>query len=322
MSTALLDDATETLEDPQELVLDAVTHQRLEVAACAVDTLEALADTGAWDRLDPALADHLVQHARRLGGFLERVRHLPGVRACEQEMLAVRRVERRLEVALDLLVEDERAANTPNRSGRVKTGSRRTDEQFLGDFSEKTLTKEQRQAVRERRMKRKAAKKLLTPRGKRILMYSIVCVAMTVSSAVLVALGAMQGGGKSVASAPVSEPMTRNQYLEDVRVFLPAKMVMVQGNGATVMVRREWLLKTPDQRQVDADGAHVFLSNRAITGLELLWEDGGLIGRAEKGGHVVFAEGTSGLIGRQSAGTASEDDAAPIGLGPGPGARP
>ena len=113
-------------------------------------------------------------------------------------------------------------------------------------------------------------------------------------------MGALSSGPQPTTAGPAEEPMKRNEYLEDVRVFLPAKLVIVHGNTAVAMVKREWLLKSPQERQVDADGAHTYLSNRAITVLELLWEDGGLIARAEKGGHVVFAEGTSGLIGRAS----------------------
>ena len=316
MSTALLDETTDTvLEEPQELVLDAVTRQRLEVAACAVDTLEELADSGAWERLDEALAEHLVQHALRLCGFLERVRHLPSVKACEQEMLAIRRVERRLEVALDLLLEDERETTESLPGGKPKRGKGGGDANFLGDFTEASLTADEREQVRERRLERKAAKRLLSPGAKRIVAYMAACFVLVISSAVLVSLGVLQGQPESATAPPPREPMKVNKYLQDVRVFLPAKLVMVQGNTAVVMVEREWLLKTPSERQVDADGAHVYLSNRNITALELLWVDGGLIARATKEGHAVFAEGTSGLIGRRNMGA---DDSAPAVLGPPP----
>ena len=130
-------------------------------------------------------------------------------------------------------------------------------------------------------------------------------------------MGALQGKSASSTQTLEKEPMAVNEYLEDVRVFLPAKMVMVHDNTAVVMVEREWLLETPEQRQVDADGAHVYLSNRAITSIELLWADGGLIARAGKDEKVVFADGTTGLIGKKSSG--GDGGGAPPGLA-GPGA--
>ena len=323
MSTALVEEPRTTEEvEERELVLDTTTRQRMAVAACAAETLEEFADSGAWDRLDPAIAEHLAGHARRLCGFLGRVRHLRAVRDCEREMLAVRRTERRLEVCLDLLVEEEETTGEREAVRRPRKKSRGQDEAFLGDFTNKTLTDEQRKQVRERRRKRKEAKKLFTPRAKRILLYVVGCIGLTISSLVLVAMSDLQrsGGGRQ-AAPPVQEPMELNTHLEDLQVFLPAKMVVQQQGTAIVMVRREWLLKSQDQRQVDADGAHVFLQNRAIPRLELFWEDGGLIGRAEKDGHFVFREDLSRPDGRPSAEEASAeggDRPAPA-LGP-PGA--
>lgn len=332
MSTALLDEVRSTTEEVEEqgLVLDATTRQRMEVARCAADTMEELADTGAWDRLDPAIAAHLAGHARRLCGFLERVRGLGAVRDAERELLAVRRVERRLEVCLDLLVEDDEEASTDRPVARKKKrGAAKGDEElFLGDFTNKQLSEEQRQQVAERRKKKKEARRLLSPRAKRMVLYVAACLAMTVGSLMLVAMSELGSSGPSgPTEPPVKEPMQLNEYLEDVQVFLPAKLVVQQQDTAVVMVRREWLLESQEQRQVDADGAHVFLSNRAIPRLELFWEDGGLIGRAERDGHFVFRDGNAGISSRPKGESAAEPAAdagsdLPPGLTPPPGVGP
>jgi hypothetical protein len=328
MSTSALAEATEAVASPPETqerppVLDAVTRQRLAVASCAADTLESLADSGAWERLDPTLVAHLAEHARRLGGFLERVRRLPSVRACEQEMLGVRRLERRLEVALDLLIEEEKDETSETRpAGRRKP--RGEDELFLGDFTDQQLSDDQREQVRERRRRKKQARRLLSPRAKRLVLYVAAGAAVTAASIFAVALGALQGTPEAAnAKPPVREPMQLNPYLEDLQVFLPARLVMVQDGTAVVMVSREWLLKSSAQRQVDADGAHVFLENRAIPRIELLWEDGGLIARGERDRHVIFADGSNAALtgaaveSSGDAGAETTDEVAPS-FGPGP----
>lgn len=279
--------ATEAPAGARRVVLDPVTRQRVRVASASANALEAIMDAGAWGELDPVIASHMRRHARRLASFLAKVRGTPGIRACESELLSIRRIERRLEVVLELVGEERRDAAAEG------DGARR-EGIFLGDFTDLQLTETQREQVRERRRARKEAKRLVQPATLRMIGYVALGLFVAAGSALLVALSDFGSSTPARAVQP-DLPFSANDYLEDLRIFLPAKASMVGEGTATVVVARDWLLQSAAEREEGARGARVFLQNRAIHRFILAWEDGTVIATADREGPLVFEE-SSGAV--------------------------
>src|SRR5687768_15549046 len=114
MSTQLLEPGTRADEITDEFAaaaprsiegvsFDRSTHHRLTVAGQVADTLESLSDSRAWDRLDPAIQLHLLSQAQAYRDHVAQLGSQRAVRGVEDAALRLKRLERRLEIAVDQL---------------------------------------------------------------------------------------------------------------------------------------------------------------------------------------------------------------------------
>ena len=85
---------SEVISSPEDLPFDRVSRQHLLVAQSAADTIEHLGETGAWERLEPVLAEHLLIQARRLEGYVTTLTEARPVRSSEPALLLLRRLQR------------------------------------------------------------------------------------------------------------------------------------------------------------------------------------------------------------------------------------
>lgn len=288
---------SDVIASPEELPFDRVSRQRLLVAQSAADTIERLVETGAWERLEPAVAEHLIILARRLEGYVVTLAQARPVRSSEPALLLLRRLERRLGIVVDV-VEGE-----AEKSSRMVGGGL-----FLGDFTEialdrsptagrsKTETgkkkgaKAEAKAAGSRQWASKAEKVAAVRQSRRVMMYIGVAAVAVVGSVAWRAVTTLQEHPVRQTPPPVS--FTPNEYLKDVQGFVPATATAYQGNDLSVVVTKEWLLRTIDRRVTDANGLATFLMNRNVRRLRLQWEDGRGIVQFENGTPTWFNERT------------------------------
>lgn len=283
---------SEVIASADELPFDRVSRQRLLVAQSAADTIEQLAESGAWERLEPSIAEHLLIQARRLGGYVTTLTEARPVRASDPALLLLRRLERRLAIAVEL-VEDE-AAKT---EGMVAGGL------FLGDFTETPAPEGDRvrpKQGKEKAARSEAAKSAVAPRKwttkaqrlaemrqtRRVMTYIGVMVVAVMGSLAYRAVTAAQE--RPVRNVPPPVIFTPNEYLKDAQGFLPATSTAHQGNDLSVIVSQEWLLRTYERRATDANGLATYLLNRNVRRVSLQWEDGRPIVQFENGAPTWF----------------------------------
>ena len=284
---------SDVIASPEELPFDRVSRQRLLVAQTAADTIERLVETGAWERLEPAIAEHLIILARRLEGYVVTLAQARPVRSSEPALLLLRRLERRLSIVVDV-VEGE-----AEKSSRMVGGSL-----FLGDFTEVALDRSpttgrsrtetgkkkgaKAEAAGSRKWASRAEKVAAVRQSKRVMMYIGVAAVAVVGSLAWRAITTLQEHPVRQTPPPVS--FTPNEYLKDVQGFVPATATAYQGNDLSVVVTKEWLLRTIDRRVTDANGLATFLMNRNVRRLRLQWEDGRGIVQFENGTPTWFNE--------------------------------
>lgn len=285
----------DAFEETRAGSLDAVTRERLAVAESAARFLEELADSGALGRLDPAVAEHLFAHARRLTAWLSFARMSPTVRADEDAVLALRRLERRLEVALEIL--DEQGAEDQRAGGSLFYGDFTGRGHRVGeDGTEVTEPGRGRSAARGKKGRRgkgsargrrgsriREARRLTEELTHRVLRLGGLLLLGAVIAIGAVAFNKVDGATRRVRKGAPPMTFERNTHLEDMKVFFPAVMTVEADQTLSVLVDRAWLLTSVGQRQEDAAAAHVWLLNRNVTGLILRWSDGTMIGSFEDG---------------------------------------
>ena len=287
---------SEVISSPADIPFDRVSRQRLLVAQSAADTIEQLGETGAWDRLEPVLAEHLLIQARRLEGYVTTLTEARPVRSSEPALLLLRRLQRRLSIAVEL-VEDEAqkaAAATP---GGL----------FLGDFTQVEVgpTGDQPRTKKDSKGKAgkaeakaksagatkwatKAERLAVMRQSKRVMTYLGVAALAVAGSLALRAVTTIQEHPVKATPPPVA--FTPNEYLKESQGFLPATATAFMGNDLTVIVSKEWLLHAYEQRITDANGLSVFLMNRNVRRLRLQWEDGRPIVQFDNGTPTWFDE--------------------------------
>ena len=284
---------SEVISSPEALPFDRVSRQRLLVAQSAADTIEHLSETGAWERLEPVLAEHLLIQARRLEGYVTTLTEARPVRSSEPALLLLRRLQRRLSIAVEL-VEDEAQKALDAVPGGL----------FLGDFTEVEVAPA---GDRPRPKKDKNGKTQAAPKGagapkwatkaekvaalrqsKRVMTYVGVAAAALVGSFAWRMLTTIQE--HPVRHVPPPLAFTPNEYLKDSQGFLPATATALMGNDLTVIVSKEWLLHSYEQRITDANGLSVFLMNRNVRRLRIQWEDGRPIVQFDNGTPTWFDE--------------------------------
>lgn len=273
----------------EEVALDDVSRQRLLVAEATADTLESLVEARAWAQLDPALGAHLLGQSSRLRVFLTRVRATPEVRQNEPQFLALRRLERRLEVVEELL-----APPPAPEGGAAPEGERSPSQVFLGDFSGKTLTDEQRQASRERRIARKRGQRTLawSPSARRLALVAGAGLAVVVLS--VVARFATPATTVRGAKPKPSLALEPNAHLEDLKTFLPVVSSVLVNGCLTVSVDPQWMDLPAARRERDAASAAVYLENRKIRKFVISLTNGTEVYRTD-GQVTEAAQGPQGL---------------------------
>lgn len=288
MSTQLLEQADQADEITGEVApaqarlegvrFDRATRQRLLVAEAVADTLESLSECRAWDRLDSSIQAHLLAQARRLEEHVGQLGKQRVVRSVEDAALRLKRLERRLEIAVDHLA-------PPEDTGKHPAGL------FLGDFTEAevlddgaaTRTNAPRRESRTARAKAapgagpkkaltRAEKKAAQASSRRVTAYIVVGLALT-AAAVGWNIYATQEQSRHF-SRPPTAGFKMDEYLDEVRVFVPASATTMRERDIRIVVSKEWLLRPESQRRTDAEGAHVWLSNRNVNGMLLTWDDG------------------------------------------------
>lgn len=283
----------DVIASPESLPFDRVSRQRLLVAQSSADTIERLSETGAWERLEPALAAHLIGQARRLSMYVTGLTQARPVRASEPALLLLRRLERRLQIAAEL-VEDEEERKDKEAAGGL----------FLGDFTENepaaddiTLPRHAAakagragktggrlaaaRAAGKRTWATKAERIAALRQSKRVMTYVGVAFAAVIASVGYRVLTTMQERTVRVVAPPVQfQPGT---YLSDVQIFLPATFTAQMGLDMTVVVSKDWLLRPQEKRAEDAAGAATFLLNRNVRKVRFQWEDGTPIVQFDQG---------------------------------------
>jgi hypothetical protein len=283
----------DVIASPESLPFDRVSRQRLLVAQSAADTIERLSETGAWERLEPALAGHLIGQARRLSSYVTGLTQARPVRASEPALLLLRRLERRLQIAAEL-VEDEEERRDKEAAGGL----------FLGDFTENepsgddvTLPRQSAAkagkpgksakglsaaaAAGKRAWASKAERVAALRQSKRVMTYIGVAFAAVIVSAGYRMIATVQERPVRLVAPPVQfQPAT---YLSDVQIFLPATFTAQMGLDMTVVVSKEWLLRPIEKRVDDAAGAATFLLNRNVRKVRFQWEDGTPIVQFDQG---------------------------------------
>lgn len=284
------------------LSFDKATRHRLVVAEAVADTLETLSDSRAWDRLDPAIQQHLLAQARRLEEHVTSLGSQRVVRSVEDAALRLKRLERRLEIAVDHLA-------PPESKGKAPGGL------FLGDFTEAELSGEEpaegrkkkagrKESVRAKagaalnagvaRFKTKAEKAAAKASARRMTAYVLFGAVLTAAA---VAWNLKETFAESrMVSRPPTAGFKMNQHLGDIRVFVPATTTVLKDRDMRVAVSKEWLLRSEEQRRQDAEGAHVWLSNRNINGLMLAWEDGTPLAMFKDGKATWFSMAVPGQV--------------------------
>ena len=266
---------------------DRATRQRLLVAEQVADTLESFADSRAWDRLDAAVQSHLLAHARALQDHVAHLGSQRVVRGVEDAALRLKRLERRLEIAVDQLA--------PPAEGKRASGGL-----FLGDFTEAELlddgtgaapAKGRRPAKKEsqrakaaaaigagvRRFRTRAERSASKASSRRITIY-IVSGLLVTAAAVLWNFKESYSEVRHT-SRPPSAGFQMNQHLTEMRAFMPATTTVLRERSLRVVVSKDWLLRSEPQRRTDAAGAHVWLSNRNVNQLMITWDDGTPVAR-------------------------------------------
>ena len=287
---------------------DRATRQRLLVAEQVADTLESLSDSRAWDRLDSAVQSHLLTHARALQDHVAHLGSQRVVRGVEHAALRLKRLERRLEIAVDQLA--------PPADGKRAPGGL-----FLGDFTEAELlddgtgtgtgsgetSKKPKKGKKEskrakaaaalgagvKRFKSRAERAASKAVSRRITLYIVAGLIVT-GGAVIWNLKESFSEARHV-SRPPSTGFQMDQHLKEVRVFLPATTTVLRDRSIRVVVSKEWLLRTEAQRRTDAAGAHVWLSNRNINQLMITWDDGTPLARYQDGQATWYDPATPGV---------------------------
>jgi hypothetical protein len=276
----------ESTED-SELKLDLVTRERLAVAAVAADTLEGLSSNHSWEQLDPTLARHLRRHAQQLAVFLERVQAVDQVKDCESELMAMRRTQRRLEVALELLEEEEQDKDTKSTFATEPRLAAATD-LFMGDFTNAEVDDVQKEVVRGRRQVRKEKKR----KAKRTFRLGVLAfVAVVVVAASLAVVSVSDFGKKEQRAAAVSSnAAVPNRYLQDIQAFLPATQTFMTDGAAMIQVSRDWANKSLVDRKRAAAELQVFLANRGVPKVILSWKGGSMLAMGKGGEEMKFLE--------------------------------
>jgi hypothetical protein len=263
-----------------EPTFDRATLERLRVAEAAARTLEALDEGRSWTELDPAIAAHLLAHADRLRAHLSGLQDDRAVRASEPTRLMLRRLERRLEIAMEALTETAKEAA----SGGAAL--------FFGDFTvpepsdaertDKAAKPAVAPAAPTAKQLTRTERRETSRRHGRILAYVGAGMAAVILSAVWVAVASVQE--KTRPGTPPKIEFTPQAYLTDLRIFLPAVSTSLRGSDISVVVAKDWLLRPPQLRTQDAAAAHVFLMNRNVKRMLLQWEDGAIIATFEPQG--------------------------------------
>jgi hypothetical protein len=283
---------SEVISRPEDLPFDRITRQRLLVAQAAADTIERLSENGAWERLEPAIAQHLMSQARLLVEHVDGLSRARPVRASEPALLLLRRLQRRLEIAAELVADEDerRAAAGP---GGL----------FLGDFTEaepevrertgqpgqKPGTKASPKASGAKSVAKVATaawrsktEKLATLRqSRRIVTYVGGGFLVVVASLGFRLVSTLQEHPTQPIPPPVA--FEAGAYLHDLQIFVPATFTAQLGSEVSVVVSKDWLLAPADKRREDIAGAAVFLQNRNIRKARFQWEDGTPIVQYDEG---------------------------------------
>lgn len=306
MSTQLLDPRTAPDEitdevaaasatlTPSGVKFDKATRQRLLVAEALADALESMSDDRAWDRLDQAIQSHLLAQARSLQDHVEGLGSQRAVRAVEETALRLKRLERRLEIVIEEL--------QPPKDGRRTQGG-----MFLGDFTEaepgttaapgdrakkKAKAPEKKQGAGAaikggvHRIRTRAERMASKTLHRRVTAYIL-------AGGVIAAAAVLWNAKESFSeqrhiSKPPSAAFKMNEYLKEVQTFLPATSTILRDRDIRIVLSKEWLLRPENRRRQDAEGAHVWLANRNVTGLLLTWDDGTPLARFDGDNAVWF----------------------------------
>ena len=266
----------------EQLPFDRATRQRMLVARACADTLEALAESRAWEGLDPALAAHVLAQSCALRDYVARLGTARVVRASEPALLMLRRLERRLDVATEHVAPDRVAGKT------APAGL------FMGDFTEadpvekpagaRTAGGRKSRAVARARGSKLSRRERLQALAstRRIGTYVLGGLALIVASLAW-RMAATINERPLVASSQPRTAFEPNEYLSDLQIFLPATFTAKRGSDMTVVVGQGWLARGWAQRQQDAAGASVYLLNRNVRRLLIRLEDGTSVVRFDEG---------------------------------------
>ncbi len=274
------------------VIFDGATRARLDLAGRLADTLEDFAASKCWDRLDPSLQRHLVAQARLLHEHARNLGSLRVVRAVEDVTLELKRLERRLDIAVDEL--------DPADAERRGPGGL-----FLGDFTEMEAdagatmpgTSAGRRKIKARapsalrttvhRIRSSAERSAARASSRRIGLYITATMVLCLAAGIWNAKETIAQRREFVK--PPANAFQVNQYLTDMQIFMPATFTAVRDRNMRVVVSKDWLLRSESQRQTDAASAHVWLANRNIPSMLLTWDDGSPLARYENGQGVWFS---------------------------------
>jgi hypothetical protein len=292
---------------PSEPTFDRPTTLRIVLGEELAETLDGLVETNAWDRLDPAIGAHLLAQAERLRENVARLQDERPVRRCETVALRLRRLERRLGVSVEHL-------------GEVDAKKRTRAGFFLGDFTEPEAEGAPRRARQEgspeaapkakkgrraaaaeavRGFKTRAERLAAHAMQRRVAMYAgigaiVACVAMGWNLMETVQV-------RQAGSRPPSTGIQPMVYFKEMQAFMPVVQTSERDRMLFVVVSKDWLLRSYDQRKRDAESAHVWLMNRNVPKLMIAFDDGMGVAKFDNGVGQWFDPSTMAKGGKVAA---------------------
>jgi len=298
--------AAKAAADP---TFDRPTTLRISLGEELADTLDALVESKAWDRLDPAIGAHLLSQAERLRDNVARLQDERPVKRCETVALRLRRLERRLGVSVEHLGETD--ARKKKRAGF-----------FLGDFTEPEAEGAPRRAAegapeaapkKAKKGKRVAAAEAV--RGFKTRAERLAARAMHRRVGVYAGIGAVvaclaMGWNLSetvqqrhAGSRPPTTGIVPMAYFKEMQGFMPVVQTSERDRMLFVVVTKDWLLRTYDQRKRDAESAHVWLLNRNVPRMMIAFDDGLAVVKFDNGVGQWFDPNTMAKGGKAGAPT-------------------